>query len=97
MFITKEVMAIDFPEHRCGLYLTHNEHKDIYEPIVQWAADNIDDGQWVSKEEKTSALAADDVWVLQWYPTTPIGFYKLAGYNLGAVLSAARCVTPSVG
>ncbi len=80
----------DFPKHKCGLYLTHNAHKDIYESIVHWAADNLEEDDWVCEEEKIFALAADEVWVLQWYPNTPIGFCKLAGYNLWAVLEAAR-------
>jgi len=82
----------DFPRHKAGLFLTHNEHKGYYEALAHWADDNLEEDDWVCEEEKILALAVDEVWVLQWYPNTPIGFCKLAGYNLSAVLEAARNV-----
>lgn len=82
-----------FPEHKCGLYLTHNVHRDYYETVEQWlssGAVGIDEEMWVSDVEKSLAMSLNDVWVLQWYPKTPISFFKLAGYNLAAVLEAAQ-------
>jgi hypothetical protein len=69
------------PEHKCGLYLSHNEHRDFYE-TVEKSYKAVD---FVSPEEWHKAIAEDSVWVLQWYPDTPIGFYRIAASTLEAI------------
>lgn len=27
---------MNFPPHKCGLYLTHNEHRDHYKTVAEW-------------------------------------------------------------
>lgn len=79
-----------FPDHKCGLYLTHNEHRDLYEPLERWLAGP--DGKslhWASDEAKQRAIATDECWVLQWYPDTPIGFYCVAAPTLEECLALA--------
>lgn len=72
------------PKHECGLTLEHNSHKDVYETIDNYYQFlNVED--WVSKEEYEMALALDSVWTLQWYPETPVGFYKIAASSLEAL------------
>lgn len=79
-----------FPHHEVSLSLTHNEYKNYYLSIED-AVKEIDTGQfWVSSDERTFALATGDIWEMQWYPRTPIGFYKLAASSLHAVLNAAQ-------
>ena len=78
------------PEHKCGLYLTHNEHRDSYESIEAWIVDQETFGgcsrfDWVSPEEREKAIKADSVWVLQWYPNTPVGFNCIAASSLDAL------------
>jgi hypothetical protein len=69
------------PEHKCGLYLSHNEHKDVYETIEQFY-----EIEWfVSSEEWEKALREDSVWVLHWYPDTPIGFHRICASSLDAI------------
>ena len=82
------MIADNFPIHRCGLYLTHNAHKDVYETIQAYL--DRHEGTWISPEEKEQAILANDVWELQWYPDTPIGFYHLLGASLDAILKAAK-------
>ena len=69
------------PEHKCGLYLTHNEHRDVYETVE----DFYNPDYFVSKEEWEKAISEDNVWVLQWYPETPIGFNIIAASSLEAI------------
>lgn len=73
------------PKHKCGLYLTHNEHKDSYEEIGQWIVDQTEPNDWVSEDEMERAIETDSVWALQWYPDTPIGFYRLTASSLDAI------------
>mgnify|MGYP001558436197 CR=1 FL=1 len=76
---------LKFPEHKASLSLTHNQHKAYYEPIADYIM-RIDEHEWVSLEERDRALAADEIWELQWYPETPVGSYLLCGSTLEAVM-----------
>ena len=74
------------PPHKCGLYLEHNTYKDIYQSIEDALAE-ISDDAWVSPEDKTAAEATGEIWTLQWYPNTPIGFYFRAAATLENLLN----------
>lgn len=69
------------PERKCGLHLSHNEHRDVYETIEEF----YDADDFISSEEWNKAVAADSVWVLHWYPNTPIGFIRIAASTLDAL------------
>ena len=77
--------VLKLPEHACGLYLEHNRHKDTYESI-DVAVSEIDEDAWVSLEEKQKALDTGELWTLQWYPNTPVGFYRIAAASLEKLL-----------
>lgn len=44
---------------------------------------------WVSDEERELAIQGNSMWVLHWYPDTPVGSYSLAASTLEAVVRAA--------
>ena len=74
------------PPHKCGLYLEHNSHKDVYETVEQHY--NPDD--FVSPQEWDKAVREDSVWTLQWYPATPVGFHLIAASSLEAIQQALK-------
>ena len=74
------------PPHKCGLYLEHNAHKDVYYTVEQHY--NPDD--FVSMDEWDKAVREDSVWTLQWYPVTPIGFHLIAASSLEAIQQALK-------
>ena len=74
-----------FPPHKCGAYLTHNAYKDLYETIEN-AVSEVEDDMWVSPEEKQKALDTGEIWEMQWYPDTPVGFCKIVASTLEALL-----------
>lgn len=76
------------PTHKAGLHLTHNEHRCYYQSVEQFGKDGPAD--WVSDEERERAIAADEVWCLQWYPETPVGFNAIAASSLEALREALR-------
>jgi len=82
------------PRHECGLYLTHNAHKDYYETAkerIESEHPAIDDDEYfISLEDKQKCIDTDELWELQWYPDTPVGFYKVIGSTLEIVLEAAQ-------
>lgn len=77
------------PQHKASLHLTHNDHRAGYETIPEYTRNNnlIDD--WVSPEEREKAIREDSLWVLHWYPDTPIGSYSVCASSLEAVIAAA--------
>lgn len=82
------------PEHKCGLYLKHNQHRDVYQSAVDWCKDNdADNGvaayDFASEEAKQRAIATDEIWTLQWYPNTPICCHMIAAPTLDELLSLA--------
>jgi hypothetical protein len=70
------------PKHECGLYLTHNEHKDVYEDLAERIACLDLADAFESPEAMQRAIDADSLWVLQWYPVTPVGFHRIAAATL---------------
>ena len=78
-----------FPAHRASLTLIHNQHRDYYQPLREWIAEN-DWCDWEDEAAKERAIAADECWSIQWYPDTPVGFYAVAAPTLEEVLRLAN-------
>lgn len=74
-----------FPEHKCGFYLSHNAHRDVYSTVEDYY-DNYD---FISSEDRQKCIDTDDCWELQWYPDTPIGFFRVMGSSLELVMAEA--------
>jgi hypothetical protein len=79
------------PSHKAGLYLTHNQHKDYYETVEEHVEEymNMSKDDFVSLEDYQKCVDTDELWELQWYPETPIGFHKVNGSSLEIVLQKA--------
>ena len=79
------------PKHKAGLYITHNQHKDYYETVEQHVLEYIsmDKDDFVSPEDYQKCIDTDELWELQWYPETPVGFHKVCGSTLEVVLQKA--------
>jgi hypothetical protein len=78
------------PKHDGGLILQHNDHRTIYQSAEEWIEDNSKRDIsiiWVSEKEKQLAIENDSIWLLQWYPDTPVGFYCVCASTLGALQS----------
>jgi hypothetical protein len=79
------------PKHKCGLFLTHNEHKNIYQTAEEYIK-NEDHTTWESEEHKQKAINTNEIWTLQWYPETPIGFYEISAPTLEDLLNFTKRV-----
>lgn len=77
-----------FPPHKAGLTLSHNEYKNYYYSIENGVAE--EDGSWVSDVEREKALETGEIWVLRWYPETPVGFHHIAASTLEALMEATN-------
>lgn len=80
------------PRHKASLTLLHNDHKDFYSTVKQYIDSEhpaLDKDYFVSEEDIQKCIDTDELWSLQWYPDTPIGFYKVCGSTLEIVLKRA--------
>lgn len=75
-----------FPDHKAGLSLHHDEHKTNRLTAAEWIADGADGVLWVSKEQKQKAIATDSIWMITWYPETPVGSWCFAAADLDVLL-----------
>lgn len=82
------------PRHEAGLSLTHNEHKNYHYTAQQEIESNPDyyDDESFPSGEREKCIAANELWTLQWYPDTPVGFNVIHASTLEAILVAVRAV-----
>lgn len=78
---------IIFPKHESGLYLEHNPHKDNYLDALDYLHEL--DPDFVVGNAKARCVESDEIWTLQWYPRTPVGFNLVAAPTFEEVLYSA--------
>ena len=86
--------AAALPPHKASLHLEHNPHLGYSQSVEQWDEDQEKRADWVSPEERAKAIATNEIWTLQWYPETPIGFHALVASSLEALIDAALKDSP---
>jgi hypothetical protein len=82
---------IQLPAHKCSLSIEHNPHRDYYETLT----DHIEGAgsmNWANDEAKQRAIDTDEIWIIQWYPETPVGCYVVAAPTLEEALALANSV-----
>jgi hypothetical protein len=81
--------VIYLPPHNISLSLSHNEHKCYYETAEDYIGrdDRLD---FRSAEERQACIDTNEVWELQWYPDTPVGFCAIAAPTLEALIEYAK-------
>lgn len=80
---------MNLPKHDGGLSIEHNQHKNYYQPIREYITDNDLAEDFESPGAMEDAIRADSLWVMQWYPDTPVGFICVAAATLEDVLRMA--------
>lgn len=79
------------PEHQASLTIEHNEHKTCYQTVAELIANNYgmdycDLQDWVSSEEMAKSIETNELWTIQWYPNTPVGFHIKHASTLEALI-----------
>src|ERR1700687_2669801 len=86
---------------KCGVYLTANKHKDVYQSAAE-AIKEINDFDFsangkhedyepeIDDELAQRMIKEDSIYELQFYPDTPIGSYTVYGTSLDEVLLKAE-------
>ena len=77
---------------KCGVHITVNNHRDYYEtveqhfkgnPIVEEDLEDIEADVYEKMKELNTIVE------LQYYPDTPIGFYKIYHYDIEKAIDEA--------
>lgn len=90
---------IEWPKHECGMCLDHNDYKNYYESI-ETAVSEIEEREvgagtklkdvWYSAAERQKILDTGELWELQWYPDTPVGFYVVRASSFETLIKYAK-------
>lgn len=86
---------MNFPAHKAGLIMEHNPHLNVYESASEWIRNQEERGcsaEWKCEEAKGRAIATNEIWTLQWYPETPIGFNIVAAPTFEELLDFASAM-----
>lgn len=82
--VAAKVLAM-LPAHKASLTIDHNMHKAVYEPVARYLAEFRDE---IDPDAYRRMVETDEVWGCQWYPDTPVGFYRLHAPTLAELLTA---------
>jgi hypothetical protein len=83
---------IAFPKH-IDLILEHNPHVSDGVTVAEHIrnlSDYYHDDVWATETSREQEIDTNDLWCLQWYPITPIGFYVVAGATWKEVVAAVN-------
>lgn len=80
--------------HKGGLIVTIDDHVSSYMTVADYVAEyaamqSHEYDYWVSDEQRDKAIAEDRLVEVQWYPDTPVGFYRAAGADIEVVVAYA--------
>jgi hypothetical protein len=62
------------PPH-LSCHIEHNPHKDFYQTVEQYLTDHVYMNEDMSTEDLKECVEKNELWTIQVYPQTPIGFY----------------------
>lgn len=74
------------PTHM-SLSIEHNQHKNSYSKIEEYLLEEpMERIKELSDEEFKICVSTNELWEIQWYPITPIGFHYVCGPTLESCL-----------
>jgi hypothetical protein len=74
-----------------NLTLGYNDHAANYQTALEAEQrGEFNHVEWVSQQQKEVALRNNTVWILHWYPDTPVAFCSIAGATLASCLEFAK-------
>lgn len=82
---------INLPRH-LSMIIEHNDHKSIYQDLRDYLADksnHIEDDMFRDADERQRCIDHDSLWMVQWYPDTPVGFSRVYASTLQAAMAFA--------
>lgn len=89
----KDKLKLLLERCKCGVYITVNEHRDIYQSAVDKLAElreHEPDGDLeIEKDIEVKMVELNTIINIHFYPDTPIGFYSIYHYDIDMALCQA--------
>lgn len=73
----------------CGVYLTINDHCTVYQSINEALIGYASEGFEIPSEVQAKIVETDTLIDLQFYPDTPVGYFRVIHYDLDLALNEA--------
>ncbi len=93
---TTDIDRIQWPAHKASLHIDHNQHLAYYE-TVESALDSgpgshptYNRRDFPDEAEIAKSIQTGEVWTIQWYPDTPVGFCRVHAATLSRALEHAN-------
>lgn len=80
---------------KAGVYLEANKYRDYYETIPEAIEDANRDDKTIDDKLAERMIKTNQFISLQFYPDTPIGFYKVYGTSFDEVIEKALAILES--
>lgn len=79
-----------WPAHQASMHLEHNPQTGNYESVEQYllGCDNM--YRFASPEARQRCIDTGELWTLQWYPQTPVGFIAVAAPTFAELMAFAN-------
>lgn len=77
---------------KCSVSVEIDKHKNYYESVSAHLDDLEIDEEDVDRETMNRMIEMDTIVIIQFYPDTPVGFYRVYDYDLDRALSKALAV-----
>lgn len=63
-----------------------------YQTVAEWLAEVVDGNRYgdVLPQDREEMMRTGDVWVVHWYPDTPVGFHAVAAATLDRAIELAN-------
>ena len=74
---------------KCGVHLHANDHLDVYQTIEEAVHELEGIGFAIDPDMRAKIIETGMLIDLQFYPHTPVGFYKVIHYDIEAALQEA--------
>lgn len=74
---------------KCGVHLHVNDHLDIYQTVENAVYELEGMGFVIDPDMRAKIIETGMLIDLQFYPHTPVGFYKMIHYDIEAALQEA--------
>lgn len=73
---------------KCGVYIEVNKYRDYYDSIEDAVNDALED-EYMNNDMAHKILLTGNFVNIQFYPDTPVGFYRIIHYDLELALDEA--------
>lgn len=82
---------MNLPKH-INATISHNPHNAYYQTVREYLDDVcplVDEDDFESPEDMQECIDNDELWTLQIYPDTPIGFWSIGAPTFEALIEFA--------